>query len=100
MNTTPTTPIVRTELMQELMDVTAPQVGFEAVMNGFTGAWERLIAKALKNMWTNGSHRVLELFDYLGIPHDNISQQQFDTAALLIYNSKIPSEQTEDIGIE
>lgn len=38
----------RTKYMQHLMTDTYPQVGPEAVLRGFDGAWERCIAKLLQ----------------------------------------------------
>lgn len=38
----------RTDYMQNLMTTTYPQVAVEAVMGGFDGSWERLIAKRLE----------------------------------------------------
>lgn len=38
----------RTDYMQNLMTTTYPQVAVEAVMGGFKGSWERLIAKRLE----------------------------------------------------
>jgi|SRR5882762_54160 len=94
------TPIVRNELMHELLHITIPNVAIEAILNGFDGSHERLIAKALKNMWNNGSARVLGLFDYLEISKDNVSDKQFSEAAYMITASTIPSEHTADIGID
>lgn len=40
--------VKRTEYMQQLMTSTYPMVAVEAIMGGFDGSWERLIAKRIQ----------------------------------------------------
>jgi len=41
------TKISRTPYMQKIMDYTYPGVAIEAIRGGFSGSWERLVAKHL-----------------------------------------------------
>lgn len=41
-------PVKRSEYMQDIMNKTYPGVAIEAILGGFEGSWERLVAKRLE----------------------------------------------------
>ena len=41
-------PVIRTDYMQDIMAKTYPGVAIEAILGGFEGSWERVIAKRLE----------------------------------------------------
>lgn len=54
----------RTTYMTNLMTSTYPNIAPEAVMNGFDGAWERLIAAKLLKDYERGHSESEELMNY------------------------------------
>jgi hypothetical protein len=94
-----TTPIVRTEYMQSLLDATKYDVGVEAIKGGFIGAWERLIAGRIKTDWIRDVPEACEIIESVMVKGDPATVTYYK-AAKLITSSIIPSEQTEDIGID
>lgn len=97
MNTTPT--IVRSEYMQSVLDATYPNLAVEAIKGGFDGAWERLISAQLRKDYIADHSEANEIVESVMVKGDKASQTYLK-AAYLITSSKIPSEDTADIGIE
>lgn len=78
----------RTPYFQHLMTSTYPSLPIEAVQNGFTGAWERLIAAQLQKDFVKGHSEAEVLLQSMADsvePLRNICLK----AAYLITSSKI-----------
>jgi hypothetical protein len=95
-----TSPIIRTEIMQQILNETREYVAIEAIQNGFTGSWERVISRQLKESHLAGSLAILDLLDYLCIPAHNLTDSVFEKVAYMITSSRLPSEELADIGID
>lgn len=71
----------RTNYMQNLMTSTYPNISIEAVLRGFDGSWERLIAKQLNKDSLANHSEACEILD--------ACDQDPLKAAYLITSSKI-----------
>lgn len=79
----------RTNYMQSLMTSTYPSIPMEAIMGGFDGSWERLIAKRLEKDYRRHHSEAVEIVDSCDAPGEK-SNACFLRAAYLITSSKIP----------
>lgn len=77
----------RTPYMQRLMTSTYPQIVIEAIQGGFTGSWERLIARRLAMDVERDHSEAVMIVESCG--------GCFMKAAYLITNSKIPENETQ-----
>jgi hypothetical protein len=75
----------RTPFMQQLMNITYPEVAIEAIKGGFSGSWERCIARHLKLIYRHHSEAA-EIVDYC--------EGDYMKAAHLITSSQIPVNTT------
>lgn len=71
----------QTKFMQDIMTLTYPQAGIEAIIGGFDGSWERCIAKALKIEVRTGNSEAEVILQ--------AADGDFLKAAYLITSSKI-----------
>lgn len=78
--------MVRTDYMQSLMNETYNKIAIEALKNGFSGSWERLIARQLKRDYDNSNSEAECIIQAVG----GVSDQKLMEAANLIIHSKIP----------
>lgn len=74
--------VERTPFMQSLMTSTYPNLAIEAIIGGFDGSWERLIAQQLR-IYAKSNHSEAELI--LQANGGDVMK-----AAKMIINSKIP----------
>lgn len=79
----------RTKYMDGLMTKNYPNVGIEAIMHGFDGSLERLIAKRLEKDYRRHHSEAVEIVDSCDAPGEK-SNACFLRAAYLITSSKIP----------
>jgi len=81
--------LIREPWMQALWEATYPMTVMEAVTNGFTGSFERVLSRQLRWMYQNQLHlgSVCSLLDETGIK-DSHSDASFYRAAQLIIESE------------
>lgn len=66
--------MTRSAYMQSLMTSTYPSIATEAIINGWDGAWERLIAKQLRFDYLKDHSQAVVLIDSQPID-DNIPEE-------------------------
>jgi hypothetical protein len=84
--------------MQQVMNEIYNKVAIEAIASGFDGSWERVIAERLYIDYLKDHSECCEIVGSIKI--FSSLKNACQKAAYLITSSKIPSEDTADIGID
>ena len=74
--------------MQSIMNATYPSIAIEAIIGGFDGSWERLIAKRLEKDYNAYHSEAIEIVNSVFIPGESLTKASLK-AAYLITSSKI-----------
>lgn len=88
--------MTRTPYMQSLMQSTYSLVAIEAIMGGFEGAWQRVIANKIHQDYLSDHPEACEIVNSVKAP-GQVARETYLLAAYLVTSSVIAEEDSNDL---